>query len=70
MTLLDASRGFQTVAHVQFTLTGQSAVPMTSAASLSADYLLSKTTNDYSAPIFYINGNIGKDILRGSSGPD
>ena len=70
MTLLDASKGFQTVARVQFTLTGQSAVPMTSAASLTADYLLSKTTNDYSAPIFFINGNIGKDILRGSNGPD
>ncbi len=70
MTLLDASKGFQTVARVQFALTGQSAVQMTSGASLTADYLLSHTTNDYSAPIFFINGNIGNDILRGSDGPD
>jgi Ca2+-binding RTX toxin-like protein len=70
MTLLDASKGFQTVARVQFALTGQSEVQMTSAASLTADYLLSHTTNDYNAPIFFINGNIGNDILRGSNGPD
>jgi Ca2+-binding RTX toxin-like protein len=70
MTLLDASSNFETLARVQFTLTGQSAVRMTSGASLTPDYLLSKTTNDYSAPIFFFNGNIGNDILRGSNGPD
>ncbi|MGO4387290.1 hypothetical protein AB4Y85_07110 [Microvirga sp. 2YAF29] len=70
MTLLDASNGFQTVARVQFSLTGQSSVQVSSLASFTPDILLSKTTNDYSAPIFFINGNIGNDILRGSNGPD
>ncbi|RDI61875.1 calcium-binding protein [Microvirga subterranea] len=71
MSLLNASGSFETLARVTFSLTGQSAVPMTSGASLTADYLLSHTTNnDYTAPIFFINGNAGNDILRGSGGPD
>jgi len=71
MSLLNASGSFETLVRVTFSLTGQSAVPMTSGASLTADYLLSHTTNnDYTAPIFFINGNAGNDILRGSGGPD
>ena len=43
---------------------------MTSAAALTMDYLLSQTTNDYNAPVFIINGNVGNDTLRGSSASD
>jgi Ca2+-binding RTX toxin-like protein len=70
MTLRDNNTS-QALAHVDFALTGQSAVSLSSAASLTADHLLSRTiNNDYTAPIFFINGNAGNDILRGSNGPD
>lgn len=67
---LRAAGSSSTLARVEFVLTGLSAVSMTSAASLTADYLLSQTTNNYSAPIFFLNGNAGNDTLRGSNGPD